>query len=228
MIQAVIFDFDGTLVDLINSDVSVLKYIHRSAGTLVEQNKFVDIAIREIVTFHELVDRDEIDPMQMHQYRLSNTFKRLGIAWDERYVNLYRAQLLRETKPYAGTHDLLSYLRGKVKLGIISNAYNAGQQRKRIEASGLIDYFQHIIIAGEVGVAKPDPEIFLLMSKKLGIAPSECLYIGDSIQYDIAGASSAGMKTVLLHARISQSNHESEHLVRDIQQLTRLIQRLIV
>ena len=99
LIRAVVFDFDGTLVDFINSDVSALKYIHRLTGTFVEQNKFVDIAIREIVTFHELVERDEVDPMQMHQYRLSNTFKCLDITWDERYVNLYRAQLLRKRNP---------------------------------------------------------------------------------------------------------------------------------
>lgn len=50
MIRAVVFDFDGTLVDFINSDVSALKYIHRLTGTITEENEFVDTAIRETNT----------------------------------------------------------------------------------------------------------------------------------------------------------------------------------
>lgn len=227
MIKAVIFDFDGTLVDFINSDVSALKYIYRLTGTSANENEFIDAAIHETMTFHELVEQGKVDPMQMHQYRLSNTFKLLRIAWNERYVNLYKAQLLRETKPYTGTHDLLSHLKGSVKLGLISNAYDAFEQRNRLDASGLADFFDQVIIAGEVGLAKPDPDIFILMSKRLCADTAECLFIGDSMQYDISGAKIAGMKTVLLDSKSSLSDYEPDYRASDVQQLTRMMEMLI-
>lgn len=227
LIQAVIFDFDGTLVDFINADVSALRYIYRLTGASANENEFVDVAIHEIMTFHELVEQGKVDPMQMHQYRLSNTFKLLRIAWKERYVNLYKAQLLRETKPYSGTHDLLSHLKGSVKLGLISNAYDSFEQRNRLDASGLADFFDQVIISGEVGLAKPDPEIFILMSKKLCADTAECLFIGDSMQYDISGAKIAGMKTALFGNNNSLTDYEPDYRVSDVQQLTRMMDSLI-
>lgn len=227
MIRAVVFDFDGTLVDFINSDVSALKRIHQLTGSSVNEDVFVDTAIREIIAFHELVNRDKVDPLQMHKYRLSNTFKQLGIVWNEGYVDHYRAELLRETKPYKGTHDILVYLRDRVLLGLISNAYDAIEQRKRIEVSGLADFFEQVIIAGEVGLAKPDPDIFILMSRKLGVNPAECLFIGDSIKYDISGAKRAGMQTVLINGKGNLITHEPDYKVNDMQQLAGIMEGII-
>jgi len=57
--------------------------------------------------------------------------------------------------------------------------------------------FQHIIASCEVGWAKPDPEIFLEASRRLGIPPTEILHVGDRWELDIDGALRAGCGAVL-------------------------------
>jgi phosphoglycolate phosphatase-like HAD superfamily hydrolase len=78
MIKALIFDFDGTLVDFVESDITSLKYIFSLTGVNHGEDIFVERAISNIIHFHELVGKGEVDPETMHKYRLFNTFKELG------------------------------------------------------------------------------------------------------------------------------------------------------
>lgn len=176
--------------------------------------------------FHDLVDRGDIDSLLMFQYRLSYAFEKMGMAWNNRFTDLYKLQLLRETEAYPGACDLLKHLMNKVKLGLITNAYDGVLQRRRIEASGLTRFFHEILIAGEVGVAKPDQNIFLLMCRKFNVPSEECLFIGDSIHYDITGAASAGMKTVLYGADESVSGAPN-YRAKDIQELALLVEKIL-
>jgi phosphoglycolate phosphatase-like HAD superfamily hydrolase len=90
IIKALIFDFDGTLVDFVESDIASLKYIYRLTGINHGEDVFIERAISNIIHFHELVDKGEVDPETMHRYRLFNTFKELGLQWDEFYVDRYK------------------------------------------------------------------------------------------------------------------------------------------
>lgn len=164
----------------------------------------------------------------MHRYRLFNTFKELGFQWDEFYVDRYKANLLNETKPYPGADNLLRSFLTKGKLGIITNAYDPEMQMKRIEASGLLDFFDEILIAGEEVYSKPDPQVFHLMRKRLDLEPTECTFIGDSPEFDIQGANSAGMMSILIHKNIRQIRHKPDYQVDNIEELGRLLEKLIV
>jgi putative hydrolase of the HAD superfamily len=82
------------------------------------------------------------------------------------------------------------------RLGVISNA--DGRMERAIERAGLRDRFEFVIDSEVVGVAKPAPEIFHAASSRMGLAPSECLYVGDLYPVDVVGARGAGMDAVLL------------------------------
>lgn len=227
MIKALIFDFDGTLVDFVESDIASLKYIYSLTGVNYGEGVFIEKAISNIIHFHELVDKGEVDPKTMHRYRLFNTFKELGFQWDEFYVDRYKANLLHETKPYPGADNLLSSLLTKGKLGLITNAYDPGMQKKRIKASGLFDFFDEILIAGEEDYSKPDPQVFHLMSKRLDLEPDECIFIGDSPEFDIQGANIVGMITILIHRSGKQIRYKPNYQVDSIEELGILLQKLI-
>ena len=86
--------------------------------------------------------------------------------------------------------ELLAALRAlsqTIKLGIITNG-SGETQRLKLQAAGLAEVVpaDHIWISGEVGKAKPNPEIFLLASRALGETPEHCLYIGDNENDDLA------------------------------------------
>lgn len=227
LIRAIIFDFDGTLVDFGDSDIAALKHVYSLVESDGTADCFVDAAMEEIMFFHDMVDRGEIDPLQIHDIRLSRVFKKLGIGWNDRFVGIYKSQLVKEVREYAGVITLLESLAGRVKLGLLTNAYESVLQRKRINASGLAGFFSEIIIAGEVGLSKPDPAIFLLMSRKLDVLPEECLFVGDSVQYDIMGSASVGMKTLLYGANRSFSNI-ADHEAKSIQEMDTLLNGLLV
>lgn len=198
MIKAVVFDFDGTLVDFENTDILCLLQILKDTGSNSNSKEFIDRAVIHILNFHDLVISGQRNPLTLHQFRLSRTFSDFRIPWDEYYVERYRRLLVESTVPYSGITNLLGDLFGKVKLGILTNAYDPVMQMRRIRAAGLLDYFDEIQISGEEEFFKPDPRAFQKIARNLGVSEEECVFIGDSQRYDIDGALAAGMQGILL------------------------------
>lgn len=95
-------------------------------------------------------------------------------------------------------HDLVRYLRGlrpQFRVGLLSNAYGALRaelaERWRIE-----DAFDQIVISAEVGLAKPQPEIYRLAAERLGVPPKSILFI-DDFDANIQAARHVGMEAIL-------------------------------
>ena len=112
-----------------------------------------------------------------------------------------------------GARDALRALRERsVRLGIVSNCRRArGGERMRghLERTGLAEYFDPAAIAfsDEVGVHKPDPEIFLVALRALGASPEHAAHVGNNRWRDIAGALRLGMMTVR-HAGIIEGGED--------------------
>ena len=81
----------------------------------------------------------------------------------------------------------------RVKLGMLSNADRGRTERLRARAGRLFD---DVVASGDVGVAKPDPAIFRLAAKRLGVDPDACLMIDDQAQH-VEGARAAGLRAHL-------------------------------
>jgi HAD superfamily hydrolase (TIGR01509 family) len=112
----------------------------------------------------------------------------------------------------------LEALRPRFKLGLVTNGPSR-TQRPKIEQFQLIDYFDLLIVSEEVGVAKPDPAIFAIALERLGVAPSEALFVGDSPEFDLRGAAAAGMPFIWMNPR-------GELLPADVAQPLAAIERL--
>jgi putative hydrolase of the HAD superfamily len=81
---------------------------------------------------------------------------------------------------------------GGVRTGLISNSWGLG-----IYDRAPIDLFDAAVISGEVGLHKPQPEIYLLACERLGVEPADAVFV-DDLRENVAGAESIGM-TGLLH-----------------------------
>jgi len=68
------------------------------------------------------------------------------------------------------------------------------------------------VISAEVGLHKPQPEIYLLASKRLGVEPEQCVFI-DDLRENCAGAEAVGM-TAILHRDVAASVARLEELLR--------------
>ena len=80
-----------------------------------------------------------------------------------------------------------------VKTGLISNSWGEGLA---YDEGLLEELFDAVVISGDVGMHKPEPEIFHLGAEKIGVAPEECVFV-DDLKENIAGAEAVGMAGVL-------------------------------
>ncbi len=92
---------------------------------------------------------------------------------------------------------LLRELRRRYRLGLLSNYPCSRSVRNVLAKVGLLDIFEVVVISGDVGYVKPHTRPFEAMLSQMGLAPSECLYVGDNWLADIQGAKQIGMRAVL-------------------------------
>ena len=98
---------------------------------------------------------------------------------------------------YPETLGVLEALRGRCRLGMLTNGAPR-VQREKIEAVGIEEYFDAVIVSGEVGIGKPSVEVFDIALQRLGAAarPGESVMIGNGLRSDIAGANAAGIRSI--------------------------------
>ncbi len=100
--------------------------------------------------------------------------------------------------PLPKAEEILHTLRqAGARLGLLTNG-DSGLQREKIESSGLGIFFDAAIVSGEMGIGKPEPEIFHHLLGMLGVAPQESLMVGNSLSRDVVGGKRAGMHTCWL------------------------------
>ena len=108
--------------------------------------------------------------------------------------------------PLLGVKELLQALKGKVKLGIITNGFTA-LQRIRLERTGLHDVFDLLVISEQVGVAKPNVKIFEHAFSLMGNpAKEQVLMVGDTLKSDIKGGINMGIDTCWYNAHSLENN----------------------
>ncbi len=96
------------------------------------------------------------------------------------------------------TIEVLNALRGKYRLGMITNGAPDIQMGK-VEAAHLRHYFEAIIISGELGIGKPERGVFDHALRRMSASPEESLMVGNSFERDVEGALGAGMRAVWLN-----------------------------
>lgn len=101
-----------------------------------------------------------------------------------------------------GALDLLSALRGRVFVGLITDGY-ADLQRRKLERLELARWFDRVQISEEVGTCKPFARTFRLSLDAARVLPAEAVMVGDNANSDVRGALGVGMRAVYLDAAAS-------------------------
>ena len=94
-----------------------------------------------------------------------------------------------------------------VRTGLVSNSMGAG----RYDRAGFPELFDGVVISGDVGMHKPQPEIFLLGAKRVGVAPEQCVFV-DDLRENCEGAEAVGM-TAVLHRGAERTLPQLEELL---------------
>lgn len=123
----------------------------------------------------------------IHDIELADHLSEDYVYWSPRIVRLV-----------PGTMELLDYLKPKYHLHLITNGFQEVQHTK-LSGSGLEPYFETLTVSEEVGVKKPNPEIFFYALRKAQATAEESLVIGDEMAVDIDGARAAGIDQVFFN-----------------------------
>ena len=106
-------------------------------------------------------------------------------------------QMVLELIP--GAKFAVEQLASQYRLGIVSNTFQSTAQHvyRALAALGIHKYFQAIITSADVRAKKPSLRIFHAALRAIHAIPSQALMIGNSVEEDIVGAKSAGLRAGL-------------------------------
>lgn len=198
-LKAIFFDLDETLLDTSGCRPPAVEASFRVA---VQQHPHLDLdkwrkASEEVKgEMHDLWLNSPNSGAELLREGSYRILKKLGV--DDRELaahvsHAYYRTWVSHLKLFPEVPEVLAALRGRFRLGLISNG-PSDLQRYKLKLFDLEREFDPIVISGEVGIAKPDPKIFRHALELAKVSPSEALYVGDSPTYDIVGAKSVGMK----------------------------------
>lgn len=193
--QVILFDVDGTLLDFDKAEERGIEALLAHFGVPVsEENKEKYHVLNQ--SYWQRLERGELTRDQVLSLRFEEFFGDFGIQVNGMEVDgLYRKQLDESAFLIDGAVEILTYLKGKYGLYVVSNGVAATQYR-RLGASGLDQYFNGIFISEEAGSQKPQPGFFEYCFDKMGRRDVEnMLIVGDSLTSDIRGGNGSGIDT---------------------------------
>ena len=218
-VDAWIFDFDGTLTDYDSADQLAVEKMRQAFCAHLDPADFLRAAKDSRAAYYRSVAA-EGPRAGLDAFRIATLFTAVNLPLPTAAVRSYQDALRVETTALPGARTLLERLATKYRLGVVTNAYDVEPQRSRIEATGLGDLLDAVVIAAEVGHFKPDHQIMWVAAEMLDVRPERCVYVGDSVPFDVVAGKAAGMTTVL----VGQAPHPDAHLhVHDLWELDQIV-----
>lgn len=191
----ILFDADETLFRF--DDLSGLKRMFSSYGIIFSETDYKTYKkINE--TLWMAYQNGEIIADEIRQKRFSSWSEQLGLT-SRRLNSDFLIAMSEICEPLDGAINLLNALKGKAKLGIITNGF-AEWQEMRLARLGLTEYIDLLVTSEQVGVAKPHRAIFNHALEKMGHPDRKrVLMVGDNPHSDILGGINAGLDTCWLN-----------------------------
>ena len=225
----IFFDLDRTLWDF---DAAAEVAFER----IYEQYNLKSLGIPSAHEFHEvyhplnerlweLYREDKITKADLNRTRFLKPLEHYGIHDVELADHLSEDYVYwspRIVRLVPGAMELLEYLKPKYHLHLITNGFEEVQDTK-LTLSGMKPYFETLTVSEEVGVKKPNPEIFQYALRKAHATAEESLMIGDEMDVDIDGARAAEIDTVLFNPRGEKIEGTRTFEVRNLLEIKQIL-----
>lgn len=216
----ILFDADDTLFHF--DDFNGLRRVFASFD--------VDFTERDYQEYQQ-VNKPLWVEYQNHMLTAKQVQEKRFQAWADKLLiparelnSAFMQSMAEISRPIEGAVDLLDRLKGKVRLGIVTNGFTE-LQTIRLERAGLKNHFDLLVVSEEVGIAKPHPAIFDHAIERMGRPGREkVLMVGDNPDSDILGAHNAGLHSCWLNrhnktAPVGINPHYEVHSLQELEVL---------
>jgi len=234
--RAVLLDFGNTLV----AEVSAIEAYDPAAAPVLEAHlsrRLADHDATKVVARFLRLRREGVErarrtlveePAAAH---LRAAFERGGLHAPAREeveaaLDAFFAKEEAAYRMVPGALEAVESLRREgLRLGLVSNNTYHPPIARTLERLGLRPHFDVLVSSSALGLRKPDPRIFRAASDYLGVAPEDCVHVGDLPFVDVAGARAAGMKCVLarvvraLGSELPPEGPEPDAVLEDLRRL---------
>jgi len=149
---------------------------------------------------------EEITKDELRSKRFNDTLAYFGVEdtnLAEEIGTEYIQNSPNRTLLVDGTIEILTYLKEKYQLHIITNGFKEVQHLK-LNNCGLTPFFEEVITSEEVGAMKPNAKVFDFSLAKANAKKVESVYIGDDFIVDVEGAKNAGLHTIFYNPNKKQ------------------------
>ena len=205
--KAFIFDLDGVIVDTAKYHFLAWRNLANALGFdfTEEQNELLK-GVSRVKSLEILLSIGKVElPKEKKQ--------KLLLQKNKEYLEYVNKMTSEEILP--GVNDLLNFLEiNDIKYALGSASKNAPLILEKV---GLLNRFTAIVDGNDVSKAKPDPEVFLIGARKLGMNPENCVVVEDAIA-GIQAANAAKMISI----GIGDANvlHEADYVFKDMTAIT--------
>ena len=222
-IRALLFDVNGTLIDIETDDG--LEEIYRAIGHFLTYQG---------ISLHRWEVRDlYFQLMQQQRAESAETFAEWNAVevWRELLRNkasdytrslpsqkleqlplflaeLHRGIARKRLRLYPQVQETLDQLRTLYHMAVVTDAQSA-YAVPELRAVGLLKYFNPVIVSGDYGYRKPDPRLFQKALDALHAQPEQAIFIGNDLYQDIFGAQQVGMKAIFIPSNQGNTSYQT-------------------
>ena len=209
----------------------VFPLLEQRLGAAFDRDRFIEIyhgVIDEIIAERE-IEHIEITCLERFVRTLERFAPALGSEIDGFAEQLTRVHLDRvrgvtwaPVERVAAVRNLALHYR----LGLLSNFDDTQCGHEVFNDTGVANLFEAVIISAEVGLRKPNPQIYRRMLEMLGLDAFEVLFVGDTPREDVAGPQAVGMSTVWISkgaAAVPEGIPQPHFTIRDLSELPAIL-----
>jgi 2-haloalkanoic acid dehalogenase type II len=211
MIKAVLFDFWGTLVE--NGVWSPIKQVKNILGIKLPFPEYV-VRMERAMMASEFSGLKEAFIAVCNEFEIEPNEEKIDAIvgmWNKSWMLAH---------PYEEVIDILSTLKEKYKLILVSNTDNISIEQV-LEKFSLENLFDKVYLSYQVGLIKTDKKFFKHVLSDLNLNVEECVMVGDSVQSDIMAAKQLGMKAILVDRRNGREFHPK---IKNLKELEKILQ----
>lgn len=245
MIEAVLFDIGGTLHTVTNNEALRTAFAKRLRERLADYGIAIHGEDFEI-------GRKLHENAEAYKHFSEDTLEEISAAriWNEFYLKdenigedilapiaeelsfLYDYERVRNMRRPHVVETMEALKRMGMRLGVVSNIISRSFVPHILNEYGIAEYMDCVVLSSETGVRKPHPAAFEPALKRLGLAPQQAAYVGDTISRDVRGARNAKLGLmILIHnpaiahrdAGLENSGYEPDAKITDLLEIPDLM-----